>query len=84
MKKMYFMCMVNYNGQYYNAGDIINVKEEDVESMQKEGGFLVQNTPEQTKKPTKKQSKQTTKQQSSSDGELTPKPKPSRGTRRND
>lgn len=84
MKKMYFMCMVNYDGQYYNAGDIINVKEDDVESMQQEGGFLVQNTNEQPKKNTKKSTKQATKQQSSSDGELTPKPKPSRGTRRND
>lgn len=82
MKKMYFNVITKYNGNFYSAGDIINVKDADVENMKSQGGFLVNE--ESPSLDTKQQASKSTKsKQDTNDGELKPKPKPAKGTKHN-
>ncbi len=83
MKKMYFNYFIKYNGNFYDAGSIINVKDNDVESMKSQGGFLVEEAPslDNNQKTT---SRKKSAQNENNDGELKPKPKPTRGTKQND
>lgn len=85
MKRMYFNTMAKYDGVFYNAGEIIKVRDEHVESMQKQGGFLVNEEPAPLNQKTtqRAKSKASTSKTENNDGELKPKSKPTRGVKSN-
>lgn len=81
MQKMYFKCLVNYNGKYFDAYQKFDVKKADIEALKSAGGFLVEEgSPILDEKVETREVEVTSEQ--ADDGELKPKPAP-KGAKKN-
>ena len=91
MKKVTFNCVAKYNGKFYDAGEVITVKNADLESLKKQGAFEVLDTQvtntESDSETDVNESEQVTDTKeddaadSSNTGELKPQAKPTKGVK---